>query len=89
MDSIHHRARAFLQNLDYMSATELHDAFINEVLETFGRFDAPVSDTSHLWELELHGITANGDTAAGAIANWKRLACKKHLAPEQQTAGAA
>ena len=74
--ALHNRAVVFLNNLDHLSATGQHDAFINEVLESHGRFDAPNGDRSHLWELELHGIAAEGTTDEEAIANWKRLARK-------------
>ncbi len=71
---LHNRALTFLQNLDRLSATGQQDAFINEALESHGRFDAPSVDRSHLWELDLHGIFATGATEEEAIGNWKRLA---------------
>jgi hypothetical protein len=73
---LHNRAQAFLHNLDRLSATGQHDAFINEVLESNGFFIAPKHDQSHLWELSLHGINATGANEEEAIANWKRLAIK-------------
>ena len=51
---LHIRALTFLQNLENLSATGQHDAFINEVLENNGYFTAPKHDQSHLWELSLH-----------------------------------
>ena len=73
---LHNRALAFLQNLEHLSATGQHDAFVNEVLESNGYFTAPKHDQSHLWELSLHGIVATGANEEEAIANWKRLARK-------------
>lgn len=72
----HNRALAFLQNLERLSATDQHDAFVNEVLESNGYLTAPKHDQSHLWELALHGIAATGANEEEAIANWKRLARK-------------
>lgn len=83
MMALHNRPRAFLLNLECLDATGQHDAFVNEVLETFGRYDAPSGDRSHLWEIELHGVTADGETDEAAQANWKRLASKIFL-PEMQ-----
>jgi hypothetical protein len=73
-NTLHNRALAFLDGLEHQSATTQHDAFINETLETHGRFDPPTGDRTHLWELELHGVSAEGLTEEEAIANWKRLA---------------
>lgn len=72
----HNRALTFLRSLGHLSATDQHNAFINEVLETHGQLDAPDATRSHLWELDLHGICATGATEEEAIANWKRLASK-------------
>ena len=74
--ALHNRAAIFTQSLEHLSAIGLRDAFINEVMETHGRLDPPTGDLSHLWELELHGCTANGSTEEEAIANWKRLISK-------------
>ena len=79
MDTLHIRLPAFLMNLDCLSAEGQVDAFVNEVLETFGRFDPPAGDRSHRWELELHGICADGATEDEAVTNWKRLARKRCL----------
>jgi hypothetical protein len=73
---LHNRALAFLRNLDRLSATGQHDAFINEVLESNGYFTPPKHDQSHLWEMHLHGIMTAGANEEEAIANWKRLATK-------------
>lgn len=74
MDALHSRLPAFLLNLKYLSADGQMDAFVNEVMETFGRLDPPAGDRTHRWELDLHGISADGATAEEAMANWKRLA---------------
>lgn len=74
MDAPHNRLSAFLLNLECLSADGQMDAFVNEVMETFGRFDPPAGDRTHRWELYLHGISADGTTEEEAMANWKRLA---------------
>jgi len=74
MDALHNRLPAFLMNLECLSADGQMDVFVNEVMETFGRFDPPAGDRTHRWELDLHGISADGATEEEAIANWKRLA---------------
>ena len=74
MDALHNRRLAFLLNLERLSADGQLDAFVNEVMETFGRFDSPAGDRTHRWELDLHGISADGATEEEAMANWKRLA---------------
>ncbi|QBR35730.1 hypothetical protein ETW23_05825 [Leisingera sp. NJS201] len=74
------RLAAFLLNLERLDANGQHDAFVNEVLETFGRVDAPAGDRTHRWELDLQGICADGATAEEAIANWKRIA-RRHITP--------
>lgn len=74
MDALHHRLPAFLTNLDHLCAEGQLDAFVNEVLETHGRLTPPAGDRSHRWDLELHGVCADGATEEEAIANWKRLA---------------
>lgn len=77
MPPLHNRLAAFMVNLECLSCTGQKDAFTNEVMETFGRFDPPRGDNTHLWELELHDITAVGTSEEETIANWKRLA-RKH-----------
>ena len=84
---LHIRALTFLQNLENLSATGQHDAFINEVLENNGYFTAPKHDQSHLWELSLHGIDASGLNEEEAIANWKRLARNSLRAEEIEADG--
>lgn len=74
MNALHSRLPAFLMNLDCLSADGQMDAFANEVMETFGRFDPPAGDRTHRWELDLHGISADGASEEEAMANWKRLA---------------
>lgn len=81
MNALHCRLCAFLANLGRLDANGQLDAFINEALETFGQFNAPAGDRNHRWELDLHGIAANGVTQEEAVANWKRLAtrlCRAH-----------
>lgn len=74
IEALHSRLPAFLLNLERLSAHGQMDAFVNEVMETFGRFDPPAGDRTHRWELDLHGISADGATEEEATANWKRLA---------------
>lgn len=68
------RLHAFLLNLECLDAHGQQDAFITETLKTFGCFAPPSGDRTHRWELELHGICADGATEEEAMANWKRLA---------------
>lgn len=81
------RPAAFLRNLEWLDAQAQHDAFLNEVMETFGRFDAPSGDRTHRWELDLHGVFADGATAEEAMANWKRLARQHFPAPDIEDDG--
>lgn len=74
MAALHNRPLAFLDNLEHLDAHGQYDAFVNEVLETCGQFTPPRGDTSHCWQLCLHGICADGATDEEAMANWKRLA---------------
>lgn len=74
MDLLHSRFPAFLMNLECLDVQGQQDAFVNEVMETFGRFDPTAGDRTHQWEVELHGISANGATIEEAMSNWKRLA---------------
>ena len=78
---IHNRLAAFLHNLAFLDADGQRDAFMNEAMEAFGRFAAPAGDRSHRWELDLHGICADGATEEEAMANWKRLA-RQNCAPD-------
>lgn len=73
---LNNRALTFLNALDRLSASEQHDAFVNEILENHGHFTPPKHDQSHLWELQLHDISALGANEEEAIANWKRLASR-------------
>jgi len=85
MPPLDDRPRSFLGSLARLSAEATHDAFVNEVLETFGRFDPPNGELSHRWTLDLHGICADGATEEEAICNWRRLARRQLLqdAPAQ------
>jgi hypothetical protein len=74
MTAIHNRRDRFRQNLDHLDAEGQFDAVLMEVRETFGRFDPPDHGRGIWWELELHGITAQGVTEEAAIAHWKKLA---------------
>ncbi|WP_206778545.1 hypothetical protein [Phaeobacter sp. S60] len=81
------RPVAFLRNLACLDAGSLQDAFFNEALETFGRFDAPSGDRTHRWELDLHGVCADGASAEEAMANWKRLASQHFPAQDIEDDG--
>ena len=71
---LHDRMHSFLINLECLDRAGQHDAVVAEVLETYGLFRAPSGRRSHLWQLDLHGISATGASDEEAIANWKRLA---------------
>lgn len=83
MSLIHDRRAIFIANLKNLDAAGQQDAFVAEVIETFGHLTPPAGDLSHRWELDLHGISADGATEEEAIANWKRQADR--LYPEQDT----
>lgn len=84
--ALHDRFEIFLRSLDHRSATDQHDAFINEVFETLGRFEDPSADRPSFW-IELHGINASGPTEREAIANWKSLARKTRPAEDIEDDG--
>lgn len=76
MDAIHNRRDRFRANLDHLDAEGQFDAVLLEVQETFGRFDSPDQGRGIWWELDLHGITAQGASEEEAIAHWKKLAAQ-------------
>lgn len=65
---------AFLQRISTMPADELHDAFMNEVIEQGGCWMMPGGTTSHLVEINLHTITGRGVTEAEAMDDWRKAA---------------
>jgi len=68
------RSQTFLLNLECLDAPGQHDALVNEVEQAFGRLTPPSGDRTHWWELDLHGITAEGVTVEDALAKWKKFA---------------
>ncbi len=64
----------FRTNLDHLDTEGQLDAVLAEVRATGGRFDPPGTAGGVWWELELHGITAQGVSAETAVAHWKGLA---------------
>ena len=74
MVAAHSRLPAFLMNLDRLAADDHFDAFVNEIMETSGRFDTAPDGGVGLWKLSLHGISAHGATEQEAIDSWTREA---------------
>ncbi|MBR9651888.1 hypothetical protein [Thalassovita aquimarina] len=70
------RLPAFLAHLERIEPEAQKDAFVNEVMETGGTYMTPQPDTesSHMVELNLHGVVAWGSDEAEAIRNWKKAA---------------
>lgn len=64
----------FLNNLGGLDMGGQVDAVMREAMETNGRFEAPDGQISHLWEITLHGITAQAADEESVIDAWKRLA---------------
>lgn len=65
---------AFMRRIEPLSTDELHDAFMNEVIEQGGFWTAPEGTASHLVEISLHTITGRGTTESEAIADWRAAA---------------
>jgi len=85
MVEAYNRLAAFLNNLDRLAADDHFDAFVNEIMETSGRFDTAPDGGVGLWKLRLHGISAHGATEQEAIDNWRRearLACPQDEAED-------
>jgi hypothetical protein len=74
MVTAHSHLPAFLMNLGRLAADDHFDAFVNEVMETSGRFDAALDNGVAQWELHLHGISSRGATTQEAIDSWTREA---------------
>lgn len=71
------RLRNFLVTLETVGPEGEKDAFANEVIETGGTYLDPQTGprpASHLFEIQLHGISAFGPTEPDARRNWKRIA---------------
>ncbi len=68
------RLAAFVSGLDQIDAEDtetLKDAFMNDVIENGGTYAPPHDDQPCLFEISLHGITANGVSELTAIRNWR------------------
>lgn len=85
------RLRAFLLNLECLDLAARHDAFMNEAIETGGCCLPPQANTwsSHLFEIDLHGVTACGMTENEAIRNWTRAARAQVPLGDDETGAAA
>ena len=79
MAELHNRITTFLSNLKSKDAAERRDAFMNEVMETGGNYIAPQPDQTnctHLYEIQLHGVSAWGFGEDEAIHNWQVAAAR-------------
>ena len=68
------RLAAFVTGVDKIDAGDtetLKDAFMNEVIENGGTYAPRRDDQPCLFEISLHGITANGVSELTAIRNWR------------------
>jgi len=55
------------------------DTMMREMMETGGTWVSPRGSTTHLFEIQLHGITATGHSEDEAITNWIKNATR-HVA---------
>ena len=63
----------FLQYIDWVDDDDLFDAFAREIMETGGSYidpDAPTTTATHLFEIDLHGVTGTGASEQEVIRNW-------------------
>lgn len=67
---------AFLLKLECLGPEGQKDAFMNEVMEYGGSYVPPASaaQSSHLFEIALHGVNAYGGSEEEAIRNWTKAA---------------
>ena len=70
------RVRAFMRKLDGLDMDGQIDAFINEAIESGSSYLGPGTKgpCSHLFEISLYNIFANGAYEDEAIRNWKKAA---------------
>lgn len=75
------RLTAFLLKLEFLDIAGTKDAFMNEVMECGGSYVPPAdaAQSSHLFEIALHGANAYGASEEEAIRNWTKFA--KSVAP--------
>ena len=75
------RLTAFLLNLECLDIAGQKDAFMNEVMECGGSYVPPVdaAQSSHMFEIALHGVNAYGASEEETIRNWTKAA--KTIAP--------
>lgn len=57
-----------------MSGDALIDRFYCAVIDTGGNWLPAKPSTSHLTQIQLHGVSGAGETAAAAIQNWAAAA---------------
>lgn len=79
------RLASFVTGLDKIDAEDtetLKDAFMNEVIENGGTYAPPRDDQPCLFEISLHGITANGVSELTAIRNWRIAATVSLVNPD-------
>lgn len=72
--TMHDPLATFLHRISHLYPDELHDAFVNEVNEIGGTWIVPEGTTSHLVEINLHGITGRGTSESEAICDWRGAA---------------
>jgi hypothetical protein len=70
------RLNVFLKRLERQDKGGQCEAIINECLEAGGHFTAPdrTGWSSHMFEINLYGVTAFGGSEAEAVVNWIRAA---------------
>ncbi|MDF3413258.1 hypothetical protein HKX54_02230 [Sulfitobacter sp. M57] len=75
LHQLHNTLAAFLSRIESKAGTDLHDAFVGEVIETGGTFvDLPNDATSHLFEVSLHNVVGRGASDQEAFTSWQRAA---------------
>lgn len=77
LNQLHDCLTAFLARIEPLDGTDLHDAFVGEVMGTGGTYmDPPKGDdaTSHLFEISLHNVVGRGTNPQRAFADWKEAA---------------
>jgi len=78
---LHDRLTQFLISLECLGTEGQRDAFANESIETGGTYLRPDDSphTTHLFEIDLHGVSATGGSEREVVRNWKHAA--RHFVP--------
>lgn len=79
--ALHNRLAQFLITLECLTPDAQAEAIANEVIETGGTYCPPPPDdqdawASHMFEIQLHGISGFGHSEPEAIKSWKRAALR-------------